>query len=130
MECWKISFFNTKAVHAKFRLVYVTFGVLLSANGVLLSEIFYNFLLLEFLCLWSCTVVEGFTVEFLYILKKYLKHWGSNVVEVLLFLEFYCLWSSTVSIPGSQPQHHNLPVYSYLKKKNAHHIFLSTPKNQ
>ena len=47
----------------------------------------------EFYCRW------GSTAEFLYILKKYLKNWGSNVVGVLLSLEFFCLWSSTVSIP-------------------------------
>jgi hypothetical protein len=39
---------------------------------------------LEFYCRWSSTV------EFLYIFKKYLKNWGSNVVGVLLSLEFYC----------------------------------------
>ena len=37
----------------------------------------------EFYCRW------GSTAEFLYILKKYLKNWGSNVVGVLLSLEFY-----------------------------------------
>jgi hypothetical protein len=38
---------------------------------------------LEIYCRW------GSTVEFLCILKKYLKNWGSNVVGVLLSLEFY-----------------------------------------
>jgi hypothetical protein len=51
---------------------------------------------LEFYCRW------GSTVESLYIFKKYLENWGSNVVGVLLFLEF-CLWSSTVSIPLDWP---------------------------
>jgi hypothetical protein len=55
-----------------------------------LSEILNNFFIvgvlmsLEFYCRWSSTV------EFLYIFKKYLKNWGSNVVGVLLSLEFYC----------------------------------------
>ena len=49
---------------------------------------------LEFYCRW------GSTVEFFYILKKYLKNWGSNVVGFLLYLEFFCLWNSTVCIPS------------------------------
>ena len=58
-----------QAVHAKVRLVYVSLGVLLSANGVILSEIFNNFLLMEFLCLWRSTVV-GVLLSSSYTFKK------------------------------------------------------------
>jgi hypothetical protein len=57
---------------------------------------------LEFYCRW------GSTVEFLYILKKYFKNWGSNVVGVLLSngvllsLEFYCQHPQRFTIETKQ----------------------------
>jgi hypothetical protein len=51
---------------------------------------------LEFYCRW------GSTVEILYILKKYLKNWGSNVVGVLLSLEFYCQHAQRFTIETKQ----------------------------
>ena len=48
---------------------------------------------LELYCRW------GSTIECNYNLKKYLKNWGSNVVEVLLFLEFYRQHTSHYYIP-------------------------------
>jgi hypothetical protein len=82
-------FVRPKAVHAKVRLVYVSLGVLLSANVVLLSG---NKIIFYF---WSSYVfgvllLLGFYCRVFIHFQKYLKNWGSNVVGVLLSLEFYC----------------------------------------
>ncbi len=53
-------------------------------------RIFNNFLLLEFICLWSCTVF-WVLLSSSNTLKKNIKE-----IEVLMSLELFCFWTSFV----------------------------------